>query len=569
MKGWIIGIFVGVVVIGGGFLGFTWYQARTTSGLSLEITVPEQVKVGIPFEAIVAINNNSKTVLQDSAVSLEVPEGMAFVGEPVGKSLIFKNIGSIGVGSINQERFSLIVVDGPNSVKRLKAVLNYTPASLGAKFEAEKISDVNVGEVGLKIDVLTPQKVFGGEEFITTIYYENKSDLDYKDLKMVIDYPPTFTFVKSTLPPDAGNREWDLGDLRKGSHNEFKITGSLVGPDNASFDINVRVYALFQGESYAIGSLKAPIVIAASPISLRIELNSGSGELAYPGDTLNYTIFYVNKTNIGLKDIILTAKLQGEMFDFFGLQTDAAYRSTDGTLTWNAANHPQLRLLEPGDAGSVQAILKVKTAYPIRRLSDRNFLLKLNAQIESPTVPYGVESSKTVGVARLETKVAGRTVVDAKGFFRDAASGIVNSGPFPPRVGKATKYTVHWVVTNYGTDVSGVEIKAFLGPNARFTGVAKSNTGLLPSYNDRTQEMIWSIDKLPATKGVISAPAEVIFQVEVTPSQAGAYAQITQDTVLKATDDFTGQPIQNTDSGVTTALPDDSTVSPQQGIVLP
>lgn len=555
-------------LIGAGFLIFLWYQSRAGQGLSLEIAAPEQIKLGVPFELQVNINNSSKTVLQDSRLTLELPAGVLFLGQAASKNFESKTLGNLGIGSFTQERFKLMATEGPQTIKQIKASLSYLPTALGARFEKSQVFDLAVGEAGLHIDLILPAKVFSGEDFEMAIAYRNEADIDYADLILTVDYPSTFTFLKSTLKPNVGNREWRLGDLRPSSANEFKITGNLVGPDNAFFDFKAVISAVFMGQVYRISDKTATISINPSPLSLKIDLNESADYIVNPGDPLTYTFVYGNNTDVGLRDVVLKAKLTGEMFDFAELSTNASYRSLDNTLTWNAANTPELALLQPGASGAVQAKLKVRPHYPIRRLGDKNFILKVQAEIESPTVPYFVAAQKTVGLAKLETKVAGRTVIDAKGFFRDAAAGVVNSGPFPPRVGQATQFTIHWLITNYATDVSGVEVKAFLGPNVRFTGLAKSNIGTVPVYNERTQEVVWQIDKIAATKGVIGSQIEAIFQVEAVPSQAGTYWPLMRQTFLKATDDFTGRVLESSDFEITTALSDDLTVGSQQGIVI-
>jgi hypothetical protein len=565
---WIIIGFLLLAVIGGGFLIYLWYQSRAIRGLTLEIAAPNQIKAGAPFDLQINVHNASKTILKDSRLSVEIPEDMVFLGQDPGKILEYKNLGDLGIGSLTQEKFRLMVIKGPQSVKPIKAALSYLPIGLGTRFEKTASFDLAVTDFSLKIDIVMPTKVFGGEDFETVISYRNDSEIDYSDLKLIIDYPPPFNFVKSTLPPDIGNREWNLGDLRRGSANEFKFTGNLIGPANAFFDFNTSISADFGGKSYAISANKATVSIAPSPLSLNVGLNENPEYLARPGDILNYVLTYSNNTDTGLRDAVITAKFSGEMFDFSELETEAVHRLSDHALIWNAANTPELMLLEPGAEGLVRAKLRVKADYPIKRLGDKNFLLNVKAVIESPTVPYFVSAAKTIGLAKLETKVMGRIEVDARGYFRDAASGIVNRGPFPPRLNQPTQFTIHWRAISYAVDASAVEIRSFLGPNVRFTGVAKSNIGSAPIYNERTQEVIWQIDKLPANRGVIGGPAEAIFQVEAVPSQAGNYWTLLQMTSLKSIDEFTGQNVSAQDFEITTLLPDDPTISSGQGIVV-
>lgn len=565
----IIIIFV-FLLIGAGAVYYFWRQASVARGLTLEIKAPEeQILLGVPFAIIVNVGNESSSLLQDVKLTVNLPEGLVFAGSPPEKNVDYKNLGNLGAGSLTKEEFKLMAISGEKTIKKVRASVNYLPTALGSRFEKSGEVDLIIGNPAITLDLAMPKKIFSGEEFEIQVSARNISDTDFSGLELKMEYPPTFTFGKSTLVPDIGNNVWDLGGLMKGSETSFTISGNVIGPDNAFFDFKADIETIILGRSYTINHRSAVLSIAPSPLSIAISLNENPEYIVSLGDELNYTLIYANNTDVGLRDVIIKAKLIGEMFDFPSLITTASFRSTDNTLIWNAANTPGLAVLSPGASGTVDFRLKAKSAYPIKRLSDKNFTLKVEAEIESPTVPYFVTAEKTVGLAKLENKVSGKVLIDTKVFFRDAASGILNKGPFPPRVNQLTNYTIHWLISNYSTDVSNVEVKAFLGGNVRFTGVAKSNINVLPTYNERTQEMTWAIDKIVATKGVIDKPIEAIFQVEATPSveQVGQYITLIQSTTIKATDLFTSQPLTSSDFEVTTSLPDDLTVAGQKGLV--
>lgn len=535
--------------------------------MKIDFDAPDQVLVGAPFEIAVNISNDSRNVLKSARLSLTLPAGIAFVDEPEENNSAHKEIGNVGAGGLAQEKFRLLVLSGENTIKTIQASVIYSPTSLGSKFEQEAELDLAVGGFGLPLDIVTPTKVFSGEDFETVISFKNVSDADYADLKMDIEYPPNFNFVKSSAELENNHREWHLGDLRRGSTNELKITGNLIGPDNAFFNFGVKIEADFAGQRHSITANTATVSIAASPLSLKISLNDDPNYIAKAGAFLHYTITYINNTDIGLRDAIVRAQLKGEMFDLTSISTRAAFRSTDNTLIWNVSNVPALASIPPGESGTVTFDIKVKQNYPIRRLNDKNFTLQVHAQIESPSVPIFVAAKKTINSLSYETQVAGQVKVDAKAYFRDASAGIINEGAFPPRINQPTQFTIHWLVTNFSTDVSGAKARAFLGPNVRFTGVAKSNTGVLPIYDAQTQEMTWEIDKIIATKGVVGNPLEAVFQVEAVPSRTNVFWPLIQETTLVASDDFTGLDLSATDALITTALPDDPTVVSQQGIV--
>jgi hypothetical protein len=343
----------------------------------------------------------------------------------------------------------------------------------------------------------------------------------------------------------------------------------LIGPNNSFFNFDAKLYMNILGHRYLINQKSGSVAISPSPLELSLSLNEQDNYVASLGDQLVYAVIYKNNSGVGLADVVIKVKLMGDLYDFNTLQSKANFNSITNTLTWNASNLSELKLLAVGDSGMVIFQIRVKNQFPIRRLGDKNFTLKTEAEISSPTVPYYLSATQTTGLANLETKIAGATKIETKAYFRDAASGLANYGPWPPKVNQPTQYTVHWLVTNYSTDIRNVEIRAFLESGVTWTGKVKGNAGSLPTYNDRTQEVVWTIDKIPATKGVISSPLEVVFQIQATPNitQVGNYQPLIKETYITALDDFTGTRLQNQAAAVTTVLPDDPTVSQTLGIV--
>ena len=546
------------------------YQSSISKGLEIQITGPEKVLIGVPFDLKVNVANSSENLLQQARLSVNLPEGMAFVGSPQTKNVDFRDLATLGAGGASQQIFRLIALNGENTFKDINASATYLSGSLSSRFQKSVDFQLAIGNYGITLDIATPQKIFSGESFDSEITYKNVSGVDFDNLKLTMDYPLTFNLTKATLKPDIGNNTWLLGGLRNGSEGKFKISGNVIGPEGAAFDLKSMIAASFLGQEYPISVNTATLSIATSPLSIRVALNDNPEYITNPGDTLNYTLTYVNNTDIGLRDVIIKSQLTGTLFDFGQLSSNGIFRSTDNTLTWNASNVPELGTLAPGESGSVTFTIKVKSAYPIRRLSDKNFSLKIRATIESPTVPSFVQADRTFSLASLETKVAGKLKIDSKAYFRDAVSGIINEGPFPPKVNQVTEYTVHWQLTNYGTDAKDITVSAFLGGNVKFTGVAKASAGAsVPTYNDRTQQMTWTISRVPATVGVISSPLEATFQIAATPSSSdlNTFMPLIQETIISGTDEFTNAQLNSADGPVSTQLPDDPTVANTPGVV--
>ena len=551
---------------------FYIWRYSSNSGLDFQIDAPTEIMRGVPYDIRVNFTNNSGAVLQDAILTFVLPEGAAFFGSDSQKTIDNKSLGNVGAGSLIQETYKVIFLsqggqaDLPAQAGKLKAVLAYSPAALSARFEKSQSFDVNVGISGVAVEMKVPEAAVSGEEFEIGVSYRNVSETDFSDLELKLEYPPGFSFASATLKPDEANNIWKLGELRKNSEGEFKIKGSIVGAEKDVFEFKSFLSLNDFGRSYVIDEKTASAAISSSPLSLSVSLANGQEYVSRAGDTLNYTVGYVNNTDQNLKDVVLRAQIAGEMFDLGSLQASGNFRSADNMLIWNSANMPLLSVVQAGSAGAVNFSIKTKDAYPIRRLSDKNFLLQILAEAESKGM-----DSKIFSKARVETKVRGNLTVDAKGFFRDAESGILNRGPVPPKAGQATDFTIHWALKGYASDISNIEVSAPLGENVKLIGEPKSNAGTVPAYDNQRNLVIWNVSRVRANQGVVGDPVEAIFQVEAVPSasQVGKYMVLIGDTHVKGTDDFTGQEVLNNDISVNTALPDDVTVSGQVGVVQP
>jgi len=345
----------------------------------------------------------------------------------------------------------------------------------------------------------------------------------------------------------------------------------MIGQDESFFDMKIETAITIGGQEYKISDNSSNLAISSSPLGLSLFINETKDYVAKPGENIKYSIQYKNNTLVGLQDVILKVKLTGEMLDFSKISTNGFVNSQMKTVTWNVANNPDFRVLNPDSQGRVDLQIRLKDGYPITKVSDKDFVITIDGEIESPTVPSVVGAERTIGVASLTNKVMGTINLDTKALFRDSASGFTNIGAVPPTVDKQTMYTVHWRLINFGTDVSNVEIQGFLLAGVKWTGQVKSNIDSVPKYNERTQEVLWKIPFISATTGVISEPIEAVFQIEATPSLhlLNRPMPLTSKTSVKAFDDFVQLEIMDQDESLTTDIHlDDPTVSSQQGTVI-
>jgi len=533
---WVL-IIVTLIILG--FSGYYFYQYAHTKDAELELKAPSNILLGVPFDLEINFTNNSQIVLEDTKLNIMLPEDIA-MNSGGDKRTIEENFGQLEINSSFNKKISLIAFEKEKSVKKISANVSYYSPNLGknVRFNKEAEIEITAGESGVKFDLNAPEKVMNNESFELDINCQNNSNINFDNIKIELNYPSAFIFENSNISPSFGNNIWEIKNLGKGEEKKITIKGKVLGQEQSYFEIK----GILKTNQRQIGEKTANINIAASPLSLNMTVNNQTDYTAYVNDGLNYTIYYSNNSDISLNDAIIITKLNGVMFDLTTLNTQASFNSIKNTLMWNAANTPKLRLLEPGAHGTVNFKIKTKSSYPIKKASDKNFVLKVNSEISTLTLLPGVTADKTISLVNLETKVAGKTELVNKIYYRDPKGNFGVNGSLPPKVNKATVFTVYWTIKNYSNDVKDAEVKVSLGSGVRMlTTNVKSNISAKPIYNERSQEITWSIGEITAGKGIINSPIEAIFQIEATPdiTQVGQSMPLMSEATITSFDKFT------------------------------
>lgn len=535
----------------------------------IEVEGPEEVLRGVPFEVDVSVSNETDSLVSGAELNLSLGEGIKNLGNLDGSGVFTDQIGDLGKGSLAKRTYRFLAV-GDNGEEEAVFDLSYF-SSHQNRFETKANWKTKISGSAVELSVEKPEQILPGSVFELNIQYKNTSGSDVPEGILELKYPSSFRFSGASLSPDSLNNYWRLGELRSGSSGKLDVRGTLESSDGNSFVLPVIFSAGFLGEDFPIAEEEVELTVSPSPVNLNLQVNRRSDYVARIGDRLSYTIQYENLSGIALTDVVIKAELNGDLFDFMSLTSNGKANPAAHVVTWDVSNIPALRLVDAGSAGEVSFEIKLKDQFPISRLNDKNFSLGLGVELTSPSVPYYLSASETRAETGLETKVAGLIQVDARAFYRDTLSKIVNEGPMPPKSGEPTEYTIHWLLTNYGTDVNNVLVRGYLPQNVEWTGVVKSNIDTVPLYNEETREVSWKVDKIRATKGVLDEPLAAVFQIKATPgsSDLGNFQGLLSATILSATDDFTGSGLTGSDIALTTSLPDDVTVGQGGGRVVP
>ena len=563
-----LGVLALVLIVEGIILAQKYFSRDAS--ISLSFSAPGEALVAAPFDFKVTYKNGSSNLLRATTLIVELPKNIKSLSDVSQDSFIKRDLGDLGTDSSNTQTFNLVALGDANRVVSFKVTLQYNLPGFSSRFEKSDTQDLSISGAALTYNTVLPQNVISGEEFVYEIDYINNTNQTLTNLKLQTFYPLGFNFTGASLDPAEGNNIWAIGDLAPKDSGKILVKGSLLGQSGSFYEFGSQLSVAVQNQIVNLDKKTAGVTIQVSPLKLAIFVNGASDYTANLDETLEYRIDYQNNTPIGLEEVIIKAKLDSALFDLTWASTNGYFDSSYKQIIWNAGNTPALRLINRGESGSVTFKIKLKNSYPIKVLSDKNFVVTVQAQMESPSVPPATNLQKTMAVSEISSKVAGKANLLSFGFFRDAASGIINKGTLPLRVGIGTNFTIHWKIINYSNDLNDVVLKAVLPQGVGWTNMVAGNYGdVAPTYNERTSEVTWRIPKLPATTGVVLPAREAIFQVTAIPSlnQVGNYMTILNETEFSAKDDFTGQDIKFIVSPITSELSNDTTVKSGDGKV--
>ncbi|MFH1129134.1 MAG: hypothetical protein V1686_00135 [Patescibacteria group bacterium] len=556
-------IVVGILIIIGAIL---WGRSSfVNSRVELKIQTSENISSG--EETIITINyaNNNRVNLNDARLIVSYPQG-TFSSD--GKEIYqdSKTLGIIAKKTQSEETFKVRFLGEKGSTKNITAKLEYKPANINSRFEAEASSKIEINTVSIGIHVEGSEKSVAGQEVSYAIEYENRTEETVNNLVIKLEYPDDFSFKTSDLAPKSKDETstWEVGSLNPGEKKTINLSGSLNGQEMENKILRATIGQMKDGNFLKYSLSDFVTQISPAPIVLLASVGGTESDCKVDvGQELKYTVSFKNNTDIALRELILKVYLQDGVFDFreIDLGGKGFFDSRTNTITWSGADILELSLLDTSQSGEVKFFVKVKNELPIYSFNDKNFKAGIVAEIQTLTVPAKFAGTELKFEKELSCKINTQLFLNTKGYYYEPSQGIYNTGPIPPKVNELTNYTIHWQIINVSNDLENVIVKSVLPQGINYMNyyINKLNKGQF-SYNDRTKEIIWNIGKVPAGTGKTLPLYELIFQVGITPSinQVGDSPILINQSQIEGKDMFTGNNLNLTSPPVDTSVPDDT-----------
>ncbi|MCX6764068.1 MAG: hypothetical protein NTZ97_05080 [Candidatus Moranbacteria bacterium] len=556
------GILLVALIVMGVF--YFMQSAFNEDRVKVSISGPETAQSGDILTYEIQYKNNNRAKLSGVVLRVGYPEGFkpeieqGFRQE--GQMAVALDLGEIkgfGSGKITLKGKAY----GPKgNLMLLEAGLTYNPASYTNKFVAKGQTGLTIISSPIVVEVMAPLVLASGGAIDYLVDYKNTGSTDYEGVKIKAEYPAGFTFSQSEPKSSEGEGVFYVGHLSAGQEGKLVISGKLEGSRDEIKPIKISVGETSGGIFLVHNDERAETKIVSPTLVISQTVNGVRGVSVNAGDTLLFTITYKNEGNIGLRDVIITEKIDSTVLDYSKMElSSGAFDGNSKTITWKSKDIPNLRFLEAGQGGTIRFDVRVKEIIPVAGASDKNFIISSIAKIDSPDVPAILAGNKVISSNQVDFKLNSKLVLAVKGYYNDTS--LPNSGPIPPQVGTDTTYTIHWKIANVSNDITGAKVETVLPTGVVFTGkVYPENTKL--TYNDRSGSLIWEIGTMAAGEGVLSPGKEISFQVKVNPapSQVDTMVDLTGASIFSAKDIFTGSDVSTTTEKKTTFLSEDTKI---------
>lgn len=540
---------------------FAWYKFKSSAFAAERVVVGLEGAMDVSsnqaIQYAIRFKNDNRVDLQNARVSLNYDTN--FIPEEINGLKIenaqnsFVDVGTIKANSEGEVNIKGRFYAPESSIVYIDLKLSYQPSNFSSNFEATDQASINITTAPIFLEALAPIELADGNEIEYLIKYQNPSTRTFENLEVRAEYSSGFDFNYSEPSPAGGNNSWFLGNLEPGKEGTILIRGRINGQKGEHKSIRVSIGYLGDDGAYVTYSHKETITRISSPVLAVVQNGSNTIDA---GKSAEYKIAYQNNGQIGLRNLVVTIKIDSQVVDYSSINRGFGhFDSASRTITLKAADVPGLSLVGAGKGGMFEFSLPTLANLDVKNQEDSNFTIKTTAQIDSPDIPSPIGSNKIIVSNEKTVKINTEVTFDVKAYFEDES--VKNSGPIPPKVGEETTFSIHWKVGNKYNKLSGAKISAFLPTGIIWKGVIgpeseKKNL----SFNDRTHLLEWKLGDLNSGLGLLEPEREIIFQVGLIPeiNQVGSCPQLIEEAKMIGDDSFTQKHFEIKGSGKTTQL---------------
>ncbi len=578
---WVIAV---VLVIGtfAAAAGLTaWYRSTqqvTQAQLGLSINAPAEFTAGEEITYTINFTNNSRVDWQNVEVLFEPPVGWRYLAsnptnQPSGQQHIF-SLGNLVAGKSGQATISGQLLGEQRDSVLARAELTISPANFPkARISRSETTATTIVAVPLDVSIESSDNAASGERLVATIAVRNTSSQALEGV--LLRLAPSLGL--QLAPEDEGftadfsvlDSWWALPVLQP--LEEASRTVILYVDGQAGERRTLTAEGIVRNGDYLFVQREVNHVLTVSASELSVNQTINDSEEPQPivaEQKLTGKIQYQNVGTTGLKNVIVTALIEGDGFDAATLKLKAgAYNPTTKIITWTAASVPALALVQPQQKGVLEYEFSILPTDKFPANPDgQNQSLIITAVVDSPDLPTPTGQERKVSSNRLVLPIATQPTLDISAFYDDGRLGLVSSGPLPPEVNKETTYTIRFRFGSTFNDLGEAKMTAVLPDGVNYLNKTYITSGQV-DFNERNGEIIWTMPTLEGLSGRVKPAPELHVQVGITPGDnlRGKQISLLQSAVAEGTDMYVDKSVNT--SFEPSKLPTTETAAPGQGTV--
>ncbi|MCX6792961.1 MAG: hypothetical protein NTY12_02955 [Candidatus Falkowbacteria bacterium] len=550
---------------------YYWFISRNADSTSvdLKISAPEKLIANQEFEYVIDYQNKDKVALGNLELAVVYPDNFIFESSfPTASNDNNKwSLEDLRQFSSGQVKIKGRLISPTGSSNVMFADLTYKPINISSEFKKSTSLDTVLAGSGLDLSAVVPTSIMVGQDSELLVKFKT-TDTNFLD-HFNIRFPaldnlsfPTADYGKDVTVVSPG--VYAISNLTNTDQElriKFKFTDKKN--DTEDFKVNFEYQPTGSEKAYSFDEKSFTVEVVKNSLNLTVVANGQPSDQGIDfGQTINYSISYVNKGEKVMDDVIIMAVLDGEALDWRKLLDKNDGSVTGRTITWTKDQIPELKSLAKDQTGSIDFSI------PVRDVSEagliRTYEIKSYAQFA--VSGKAEELSQTNEVNRsnqLTIKLNSDTKLDEAVRYFDQDNIAVGTGPLPPQVGQTSTFKIYWNLSNSLHELGDIKIKTKLPDYVAWDGKDQADVGTL-SYNQDTNEVTWDIGRLPLS----AAHTQGQFSISIKPraTDRNKLLVLVSGTTLTGTDNTTSFPISQILKAQTTKLEKDD-IAETDGIV--